>query len=389
MRRRQYLALSAVGGLTATTGCLRFTGGGRRSNAAVDTTELSFGVSYAPAEQRAAITFSGGPEIRAGDLTVETTTGTSTRWPALGSTSETPDDTLVAGSRAEIGPNVANWETPVPATGTIRVIYHGTEAPTIVESFTLGDGATDTRTREATDRQRDEATDGQDEEATDDRTAQSDATTVLAHDYDGDLTDSVNSVDGIAAESGLRFSRASGRSALELAGDGASDDGGYYDIPDAALSEHLAPGASFSVTLWVRPDQLEGWEMILNGDGLIIDLRGGELRIRWYQSGRSVYRRAVPAGEYLTSGEWSHIGAVVDAGREVRGFVDGTALAPTPVPDGFGFRPGAKSDALRLGFHPNADDGAFDSHYNGAVDTLRIDRGTLDEQTIAARSRTR
>lgn len=370
MHRRTYLTYSVAGALAATSGCLRLSGGSGTPTAESDITDASFSFDYRPEAGRVVVTYDGGIALQAGSVTIETVSGTAVAWPELGSTAEGPDDALSAGSSAEIGRDVLNWETPVAPSDTVRVVYEREGAPTTVGRFSPGA----TETPEPTDYE---------------GPASGDTELVVYHTYDDNLADSANSIDGVGAGSGLTFESSGGDTALVFAGDGAGDGGGYYDIPDDGLTEMLSPGDSFSVSLWIRPRQLDGWEMILNGDGLVVDIRRNNLRIRWYQDGRSVYRRTVPVDEYLTVGEWTHVAAVVDAGREVRPYVDGAALAPVGIPDELGFSPYTKSDGVRLGFHPRADDGVFDSHYNGAVDSLRYYRGTLTAGAVEELSRER
>lgn len=376
MRRREYLTYSVAGALAATSGCLRLSGGSGTPTAESDITDASFTFAYRPDAGRVVITYDGGTALQAGDITIETVSGTAVAWPELGTTVEAPDDALSAGNSAEIGAGVLNWETPVSPSDTVRVVYEREGAPTTISRFSPGA----TEVPEPTDTPESTEYEGP---------ASSDAELVVHHTYDGNLADSANSVDGVGAGRGLTVASSDGDTALVFAGDGAGDGGSYYDIPDDGLTEVLSPGSSFSVSLWMRPRQLDGWEMILNGDGLVVDLRYGSLRIRWYQDGSSVYRRTVPVDEALAVGEWTHVAAVVDAGREVRPYVDGAALAPVDIPSEFGFRPYTKADGVRLGFHPRADDGAFDSHYNGAVDSLRYYRGTLAAGAVEDLSRER
>lgn len=207
-----------------------------------------------------------------------------------------------------------------------------------------------------------------------------DATLVLSHLYENRLSDEQNGIDGRAAASGVSFPATDAGTVVALGGGG--DDAGYYDIPDAGLQDHLAEGGSVSLSVWIRPDSLSGWQIAFNGDGMILDLRRDELRFRWYNNGRSVWRISVPTGSVLSAGEWTHLAGVLEAGERATLYADGDAVGRETVPDGVGFQLGEKADHARVGYHPTGDDGAADSHYEGRLDSLRLYRGALTEESV-------
>jgi len=168
---------------------------------------------------------------------------------------------------------------------------------------------------------------------------------------------------------------------LELAGDGAGDDGGYYDVPYSALSRHLSTGDPFTTALRIKPRKLDGWDIFLSGVGAALDVRRGDLRLRWYDPEVSEQRFSVgvDATEHLSAGTWSHLVGTVDPGNESRLYVDGTQVGATSVSEAAGFNEkGLDSvDAARVGFVPSGDDGAFDSHFGGRVVRVELYGGTV------------
>lgn len=223
--------------------------------------------------------------------------------------------------------------------------------------------------------------------ATPERSLPESLTPVLRHTLDSDFTDSVNDIDGEPASSGTQFVGDRGGTVLELAGDGAGDDEGYYDIPYSALTTHLSTSDPLTIALWIKPRKLDDWDVFIAGVGAALDIRRGDLRLRWYDPEINEQRYSVSVGatEHLSAETWSHLIGTVDPGNEARLYVDGTEVGATSVSEAAGFnQKGLDSvDAARVGFVPSSDDGAFDSHFGGRVARVELHNGTVGAEGAA------
>lgn len=275
--------------------------------------------------------------------------------------SEPGDDTRTAAGDAATGPESTATDASEPAAS---------------DSATPQSGSDDTATPTA--------------EPSDDGSASvstPEATLVVSHPYENRLSDVINGIDGRAAGSGVAFPATGEGTVLALRGGG--DDAGYYDIPDAGLGGHLSEGDSVSLSVWVNPDSLSGWQILFNGDGLILDLRRGELRFRWYNNGSSAWNVSAPADSVLSAGGWTHLAGVLEAGERATLYADGEAIGRDTVSDGVGFQLREKADHARIGYHPSGSDGAADSHYEGRLDSLRLYRGALTAASVRRLADTR
>lgn len=205
---------------------------------------------------------------------------------------------------------------------------------------------------------------------------------VLRHALDGSFADAVNDVDGQPAASGLAFVDGDRGTALDLRGRGADSPAGYYDLPYARLDRYFDVGDPVTAAFWMRPTALDDWYAVLSGVGVTVSLRGGSLRLSRFntETRRNEYEASVGAGRALDAGAWQHVVATVAPGAEARLFVDGVEVAATGVDADQGYQPKEASgiEAARVGFVPSGDDGAYDAHFEGGLDDLRLYRGSVD-----------
>jgi hypothetical protein len=220
--------------------------------------------------------------------------------------------------------------------------------------------------------------------ATPERSLSESLTPVFRHTLAGDFTDSVNDIDGEPAPSGTQFVGDRSGTVLELAGDGAGDDEGYYDIPYTALTTHLSTGDPLTMALWIKPREINDWDIFFAGVGATLDVRRGDLRLRWYdpEINEQRYSASVSATQHVSAETWSHLIGTVDPGNEARLYVDGAQVGATSVSEAAGFnKKGIDAvDAARVGFVPSSDDGAFDSHFGGRVAHVELHNGTVDTE---------
>jgi hypothetical protein len=143
LNRRELVQLSGVGTVLMTAGCtgLRSNAGESLEGQAVSDAEFAF--QYDEQARQVTVEYTGGGQIPAGDLTVQSSAGHETNWPQLGSTVAAPDDYLEPGDTATIGPSVLNWEREVMPSETIRLIYRIDDAPSTLAQFEPGTGQSD------------------------------------------------------------------------------------------------------------------------------------------------------------------------------------------------------------------------------------------------------
>jgi hypothetical protein len=207
---------------------------------------------------------------------------------------------------------------------------------------------------------------------------------VFRHKLDGSYADETqHGISGEPADENIEFTTDGTRgTVLSLSGRGTS--GGYYDIPYDQLSKSITEGDPVTISVWLRPDAIDQWYTVVAGLGGAIVLRDGELRIQRYnRETRSVeYRVAVPAADYLTPNNWSHIVGTVDPGNEARLYVDGAFVAAEPIGSEQGYTPRSGLDHARVGWVPSSDDGAYDAHVSGRLSDVQFYTGSADADDV-------
>lgn len=206
---------------------------------------------------------------------------------------------------------------------------------------------------------------------------------VFHHTLDGDFSDAATSIEGRPAASGVEFVPDRGGTVLKLAGNGAGDTSGFYDVLYSDMTEYVSVGDPLTTALWVKPTNNTGWEQIVNGAGSTIDIRDNTIRFRWYNpsTGQQEFLIEMNVGVYAPNNQWTHIAGTITPGQEARLFIDGAQVGATAVGPDQGFRI-ANSASLRVGFHRNADTGLSDSHFNGRIDDVRFFKGAMDADQI-------
>lgn len=271
-------------------------------------------------------------------------------------------------------------ETTTGAATTGRTTSPETASATATEADTATDAETATET--ATEAE----TESETETETDTETGPGDGPAglepVVRHALDGSFADSVNDVDGQPAASGLAFVDDDRGTVLDFRGRGAGSQAGYYDLPYDALGEHFDVGDPVTTAFWMAPAALDDWYAVSPGSGITVSLRNGNVRVSRYntRTGRMDYTASVAASRVLDAGAWHHVVATLEPGAEARLFVDGTEAAATDVDadQGYQERGAAGIDAVRMGFPPSGDDGAYDGHFEGRLDDVRFYRGSVD-----------
>lgn len=207
---------------------------------------------------------------------------------------------------------------------------------------------------------------------------------VYHHTLDGDFSDTVNGIAGNPAATGVEFVQDRGDTVLELAGSGAGDNGGYYDVPYSGITQHISDGDPLTTALWVKPTDNQNWEIIFNGAGCTIDTRNGNLRLRWYNpsTAENEFLIEKDVSTHLPNGEWTHVVGTVQPDDEARLYINGERIGSTPIGDSQGFQQKENTDTIRVGFHPVADDGGYDSHFGGRIDEVQFYKGQIGDSEV-------
>lgn len=242
--------------------------------------------------------------------------------------------------------------------------------------------ATDTATERETDTETERETDTETETSSGSDGEPAGLEPVFRHALDGSFADAANDVDGRPAGSGLAFVDGDRGTTLEFRGRGAGSTAGYYDLPYDALDRYLDVGDPITAAFWMAPAALDEWYATFVGTGVTVSLRGGNFRISRFntQTRRNDYKASVSAASALDAGRFQHVVATVEPGAEARLFVDGSEVAATGVDADQGYQPKQADgiDAARVGFVPSGDAGAYDAHFDGRLDDVRLYRGSVD-----------
>lgn len=206
---------------------------------------------------------------------------------------------------------------------------------------------------------------------------------IFTYRFEDGFTDSANGIDPKPASTGVDLVSGRGGTVLELAGDGSGDDGGYVDISHDDIGRHISPGDSLTLAMWVRPRNNSGWEILAGGPGIGMGMRRGRVRCAWYSPATNDFLFSADAdvSEVLPNGEWHHLVGVLEADRLGRLYADGEEVAVDTFDGEHGYTE-AKYPEMRVGFHGRADDGAYDSHFGGRLDDVRLYRGAMSADEV-------
>lgn len=391
MRRRSLLIGTAGGIATTTAGCLRF----GSSEAGTPTGDPG-----------------GRVFLEAGSMTVEDPPGeVQGKLQAVvrgvsGEAEATYDDGT--GLFTVTGPGTAIFDLADDSLRSLSFTVDGEEGVDVLRGGTLveenttsfdrrfdGSG-TPTRTPMSTDRTAATTTDAPDstptETATGTPTASSVGTTrssdvqpIFAYRFEDGFTDSANGIDPKPAASAVDLVSGRGGTVLELGGDGSGDDGGYVDVSHDDIGQYISPGDSLTLAMWVRPRNNSGWEILAGGPGMGMGMRRGRIRCAWYSPATNDFLFSADAdvSEALPNGEWHHLVGVLEADRLGRLYVDGEEIAVDTFDGEHGYTE-AKYPEMRIGFHGRADDGAYDSHFGGRLDDIRLYRGAMSADEVSS-----
>lgn len=213
--------------------------------------------------------------------------------------------------------------------------------------------------------------------------SQTDLELIFQHTVNESYSDQTgNGVTGDPADENIGFTTDGDRDTVAaLSGRGSS--GGYYDIPYELLTDLIARGDPVAVAFWMKPERLDRWYSVINGFGAGVVLRDSELRLQRYnrETGGTDFRAAVAATDYLTANEWTHIVGTVEPGTEARLFVDGELAAVETVDEDQGYTEKSGLEQARVGWVPSSNDGAYDAHFTGAIDDVRLYKNGVDATT--------
>lgn len=282
---------------------------------------------------------------------------------------------LGAGSGCTINIGTGNNPTPTPTRDN-----SGTATPGQTTTETSGTATPEETTTETSGTETPEETTT--ETPTEPEVDPSDASLVMHHPLDGDYNDVKNDVDGNPAERGMSFVDDSQRGAvLSLDGAGQGASGGHYTYDGEDLDPYVDTGSAVSLGLWVKPSGLSGWQIFAQSPGLIIDIRGGNLRSREWRNGRNIFMTKVEASAVLSPREWAYIVGTVTPGAQAHLYVNGEHVASASAPNNAGF-PSEFRDLRAIGYVGNDVDGGSDSHYVGIVDDVRYYEGELSGDSV-------
>ncbi|TQQ82076.1 hypothetical protein [Halonotius roseus] len=151
--RREFLGAGLTGAMVGIAGCSDSVtieteadeenpdeDGGNAETPDIDTASFTF--EYDSETQQAAIEFTGGAQINAGNLQIRHKNGHETRWAELGSTTAGPDEDITVGSTAVLGPDILNWATPIQTDEQIRLVYVGKETPATLDRYSPPESTT-------------------------------------------------------------------------------------------------------------------------------------------------------------------------------------------------------------------------------------------------------
>lgn len=140
--RREFLSVGLTGAMVGLAGCSDSvtieTGSDDEDDGSTETPDIDtagFSFSYDETAKQVQIEFTGGATIDAGNVQIRHDAGLEVLWAELGSTTAGPTEDIEAGSVAVLGPETLNWETPIEAGETIRLIYTGKETPATLERY--------------------------------------------------------------------------------------------------------------------------------------------------------------------------------------------------------------------------------------------------------------
>jgi len=138
--RREFLGVGLTGTMIGLAGCTEYinldTSSENNDEGPIpDIDTAGFRFDYDNERQAVTIEFTGGANIKAGNLQIQHEGGREVRWAELGSTTAGPDEYIKTGATAVLGSEVLNWETPIQSDGLIRVIYVGKETPATLDRY--------------------------------------------------------------------------------------------------------------------------------------------------------------------------------------------------------------------------------------------------------------
>lgn len=139
--------------------------------------------------------------------------------------------------------------------------------------------------------------------------------------------DRVNDISGDPEPAGLRFVEDRRGTVLELDGDSADDDQGYYTFSYDEIGDYVSRGDTMTIVLWMKPLENQGWERAIALDP-VIDLRYGYLRFRRWNPDENgnefLIRRNVDT--QAPNPEWTDLVGTVEIDGEARLYVDGSRV---------------------------------------------------------------
>ena len=138
--RREFLGVGLTGTMIGLAGCteninLDTFSENNDEDPVPDIDTAGFRFDYDYERQAVTIEFTGGANIKAGNLQIQHEGGREVRWAELGSTTAGPDEDIKIGATAVLSSEVLNWETPIQSDGLIRVIYVGKETPATLDRY--------------------------------------------------------------------------------------------------------------------------------------------------------------------------------------------------------------------------------------------------------------